>query len=145
VTNLLREVRRRSDHRSRSTLRGASTGRPRPVAPSPQADPQLGRPPTAQGAKRRSPSIRFPALADELLLRSSSGDVTADPRVPKPMIVRAVGLSHGPGDGWCPSRSSDQAEGMTGRVGVDTFSVESLRPEGQYPRLGGGHVFDHGI
>jgi hypothetical protein len=34
---------------------------------------------------------------------------------------------------------------VTGRVGVDTFSVESLSPEGKYPRLGGGHVFDHDV
>jgi hypothetical protein len=61
------------------------------------------------------------------------------------MIAWAVGLSHGRGDGRCPSRSSDQAEGVTGRVGVDTFSVESLSPEGKYPRLGGGHVFDHDV
>jgi hypothetical protein len=61
------------------------------------------------------------------------------------MIARALGLSHGRGDGWCPSRSSYEAEGVTGRVGVDVFAVEFLRPEGQYPRLGGGHVFDHDV
>ena len=34
---------------------------------------------------------------------------------------------------------------MTGRVGVDIFTVEFLRPEGQYARLGGGYVFDHDV
>jgi hypothetical protein len=70
--------------------------------------------------------------------RSGFADTEADDR-------QVVGLSHVAWDGWCPSRPSDEAEGVTGRVGVDIFAVEFLRAKGQCARLGGGHVFDHDV
>src|ERR1700729_217095 len=49
------------------------------------------------------------------------------------------------GDRGCPSRPSDEAEGVTGRVGVDVLAVELHRAEGEDARAGGGHILHHDV
>jgi len=44
-----------------------------------------------------------------------------------------------------PSWSPDEAEGVTGRVGVDVLAVELHRAQRQDVRAGSGHVLDHDV
>lgn len=49
------------------------------------------------------------------------------------------------GDRWSPPRPPDEAERMTGGVGIDVFVIEPRRTEFQGARAGRGHVLHHDV